>query len=87
MVVDDMEIIEPRKKLSVVLQPKNIPTYWPTKSIRKMFSMAVIIADLPTESIFLKLNSNPKLKSKNITPISAHKAKLARSVTVGTKLK
>jgi len=52
-----------------------------------MLSVAVIMADFPTLTIFLKLNSSPKLNSKNITPISAHKFKFSLSVTVGTKLK
>ena len=49
--------------------------------------MAVIMAALPTLSIFLKLNSNPSPNNKKITPISAHMPRFSLSVTVGTKLK
>ena len=52
-----------------------------------MLALAVIIADLPTLSIFLKLNSSPRPKSRKITPISAHKLRFSRSLTVGSKSK
>ena len=71
MVVEDIEIIPPKNKLSVVDQPKCNPALYPIININKILVKAVMIADFPTLTIFLKLNSKPKLNSRNITPMSA----------------
>ena len=46
---------------------------------------AVMEAVPPTFISFLKLNSNPKLNKRNITPISAQTVTLFISLTVGKK--
>ncbi len=48
--------------------------------------MAAITAVPPTLTSFLKLKSNPKVKSKKITPISDHVSMLPESITVGVYL-
>ena len=53
--------------------------------MEKIWVKAVIEAVPPTLSNFLKLNSNPKLNNRNITPISAQIVILFVSLTVGKK--
>src|SRR5690606_28335742 len=72
IVVDDMERMAPKKILSIKFQPSNFPVVKPTIIISTICTAAVILADPPTLTSFLKLNSSPKLNSKKITTISAH---------------
>lgn len=85
MVVEDMAIIPPKKRQSILLHPKPEPTATPSIIIQKMTVHAAITAGPPTFTIFLKLNSSPKAKSRNITPISAQTWMLACSITEGVK--
>ena len=81
--VDDIAIIPPRNRLSIRCQPKPIPTPIPNKIIQKMMVQAAMMAEPPTLTIFLKLNSKPRANSKKMTPISAHVLILAVSITEG----
>ena len=83
MVVDDIANIPPKKRQSIRLQAKSVPTLTPRKIIQKIIVHAAIIADPPTLTIFLKLNSRPKANNRNITPISAHKCTFSLSTTDG----
>ncbi|MNL26459.1 hypothetical protein D3C87_1479870 [compost metagenome] len=85
MVVDETERIPPRNILSMVDQPITLPATKPISSINTTSTMAVIEAEPPTFTSFLKLNSRPRLKSKKITPISAQMSILFLSTTVGKK--
>lgn len=53
--------------------------------INKTFTIAVIEAEPPTLTNFLKLNSKPKLNRRKITPISPQMLMLLVSVTDGKK--
>jgi len=71
MVVDEMEIIAPRKMLSMALQPKKRPIWQPTPTMNRISSAAVINAVPPTRLSLRKLNSNPNENMSRITPSSA----------------
>lgn len=82
MVVDDMAIIPPRKRQSILCQPKQNPIPKPNKIMKNMIVHAATIADPPTFMIFLGLNSRPKANKRKITPISAHVLTSDASVTL-----
>jgi hypothetical protein len=71
MVVEEMDRIPPRKILSMVAQPSILPVKYPAASMNITSKTAVTEAGAPTFISFLKLNSNPRLNRRNITPISA----------------
>ena len=54
-------------RLSIRCQPNPIPTAIPRRIIQKIMVQAAITAVPPTLTIFLKLNSNPRAKSKKMT--------------------
>ena len=85
MVVDEMDKITPRKIQFISSQPINLPAKYPRIIIENIWVKAVIEAVPPTLSSFLKLNSNPKLNNRNMTPISAQTVILFVSLTVGKK--
>ena len=87
IVVEDMEIMPPRKRASILLQPKAEPTVKPRKIIPKMMVRAAMIAGPPTFTIFLKLNSSPRANRRRITPMSDHTWMLAVSITDGVRAK
>ena len=87
MVVDDMEIIPPRKRASILLHPKAEPTVKPRKIIPKMMVRAAMMAGPPTLTIFLKLNSNPRANRRKMTPMSLQTWMLAVSMTDGVREK
>ena len=68
---------------SLGLHPKAEPTPTPSIIIQKMTVQAAITAGPPTLTIFLKLNSKPKAKSRKMTPMSAQTFILALSITEG----
>ena len=83
MVVDDIDIIAPRKMLSIVVQPTALPTAKPRVNIPMHRQTATIMALLPTFISFLKLNSSPRAKSRKMIPISDHYSTVAVPVTFG----
>ena len=85
IVVEDIESIPPRKMLSIIVHPSADPVTMPTMNIPTQFVPAVISAALPTFSNFLKLNSNPRLNSRKMMPISDHWSTLSTLVTVGNR--
>jgi hypothetical protein len=85
MVVDEMQMIPPRKMLSIVLQPSSWPRKKPAVAINVCSVSAVTPAVPPTATSFLKLNSSPKLNRRKITPISLHVVMFFSSATVGKK--
>ena len=87
MVVDDMEIMPPRNRASILLQPKLEPTVNPRKIMPKMMVRAAMTAGPPTFTIFLKLNSRPRANRRKITPMSDQVWMLAVSMTEGVRAK
>ncbi len=85
MVVELMQIIPPRNSASILLQPKAEPTRKPRMIIPKMMVSVAMMAGPPTFTIFLKLNSSPRAKSRKMTPISDHTWMLAASITDGVR--
>jgi hypothetical protein len=85
--VEETDSMPPKKILSMVDHPNNLPVINPNPNIDAASTTAVMEAAPPTLVSFLKLNSSPRLNSKNITPISAHIVMLFSSVTVGRNLK
>ena len=83
IVVDDIDNIPPRKMEFIVPHPNNCPTKYPMSNMLITSVIAVIKAVEPTFMSFLKLNSSPSAKSRNITPISAHILIFSISPTVG----
>ena len=83
MVVEDIAIMPPRNRQSILLHPKAEPTAMPSMIMQKMTVQAAITAGPPTLTIFLKLNSSPNAKSRKMTPMSAHTFMLALSMTEG----
>lgn len=75
--------IPPRKMEFMVPHPNNCPTKYPMSNMLITSVIAVIKAVEPTFMSFLKLNSSPSAKSRNITPISAHILIFSISPTVG----
>ncbi|MNL51475.1 hypothetical protein D3C87_1745770 [compost metagenome] len=71
IVVDDTDNIPPKKMLSIVDHPIAFPATKPISSINTTSTIAVIDAEPPTLTSFLKLNSRPRLNNRKITPISA----------------
>ena len=73
IVVDDMANIPPRKMLSIWLQPKAWPTTMPSIDMQKIMVTVEIMGEAPIFRIFLNEKSRPKEKSRNMTPMSAHR--------------
>ena len=76
-----MASIPPRKIQSILPQPNRWPTTTPSIIIQKMMEQAEMTGEAPMRRIFLNEKSRPNEKSRNITPISAHKWTLAISAT------
>ena len=72
IMVDDMEIIPPRKMQSILLHPMSVPTPAPVRIIIVITVTAIVKALPPTVASFLKLKSRPRPNIRNIMPISAH---------------
>ncbi len=85
IVVDDIESMPPRNRLLIKEKPIIFPAKKPVVIIPDMITSAVIAAEPPTFSNFLKLNSKPREKSRNIIPNSAQKSIFASLTTVGKK--
>jgi hypothetical protein len=83
MVVEEMDMMPPKNRLSMRLQPRACPKNQPTPSMNATVTSAVMPAVPPTLITFLKLNSKPKLNSRKITPNSLQTPMLASSITVG----
>ena len=83
IVVEELANNPPRKILSIVDQFIHRPTKYPTTTIQIISTIAVMEAEPPTLSNFLKLNSNPRLKRRKITPIFAQISTLCSSATDG----
>ena len=71
-VVELMERRPPRKRLSIMVQPRALPAIMPTRNMPMHMVPAVMRALLPTLSSFLKLNSRPRANSRKMMPISDH---------------
>ena len=87
IVVDDMEIMPPRKMLLTRPYPRNLPTTKPRLIMPSTMMRAVMIADPPTSISFLKLNSNPSENSRTMMPICAQNSIFASTATDGNKAK
>ena len=87
MVVELMQIMPPRNRASILLQPKEEPTMKPSTIMPKMMVKVAMMAGPPTLTIFLKLNSSPSAKRRKMTPMSDHTWMLAASITEGVRLK
>ena len=87
MVVDDMEIIPPRKMLLMALKPSIFPTKKPEAIMPATMMSAVTTAEPPTLSNFLKLNSKPSEKSNTMMPICAQNSILLCDATSGSSEK
>jgi len=87
MVVELIQIIPPRNRASILLQPKADPTRNPSTIMPKMMVRVVMMAGPPALTIFLKLNSSPRANSRKMTPISLQTWMLAVSITDGVRVK
>jgi hypothetical protein len=85
MVVDEIERMAPKNKLSIKVHPKIFPIKNPKPFINVMPTIAVMKATPPTFTSFLKLNSRPSENKRKMTPISDHIFIPSSSTTVGIK--
>ena len=69
MVVEDIESIAPRNSELMLEKPMSFPTKEPRAIISATIITAVIAAEPPTLSSFLKLNSSPSENRSTIIPI------------------
>ena len=69
IVVEDIANIPPRKRRSILLQPKRNPTLLPTPIIHNITQTAATIGPMPIFIILLKENSRPRVNMRNMTPI------------------
>jgi len=83
MVVDDIEIMPPRKMLSMVPKCSDLPTTKPKLIMPATMMSAVSTALPPTLSSFLKLNSSPSENRSTMIPICAQNSMLASMSTEG----
>ena len=81
IVVDDMASMPPRKMQSICDHPKAWPTQTPSIDMLKMMVTVDMTGETPIFSIFLNEKSRPSEKSRNITPMSAHRCTLSISAT------
>ena len=82
-----MANIPPKKRQSMRFQSNNHPVNIPTIIMQNIMVHADMMADPPTFISFLKLNSRPNAKRRNITPISDQVFILAESTTDGVNVK
>ena len=87
MVVDDMDIMPPRNRLSTAAKSRYSPTITPSPIMPKTIISAVSTAEPPTPSNFLKLNSSPSENSNTMMPIWAQNSMLASPATEGNSEK
>ena len=85
MVVELIERIPPRKRLSIMAQPRARPVRNPAPIIKDTVTMVVTTAVPPTFINLRKLNSRPRLNSRKITPISLQVTRFFSSMTDGTR--
>ncbi len=78
MVVDDMEIMPPRKMRLMELRCSMYPTPYPAKVIPVMMIRAVITDDEPDFISLRNENSRPMLNISTTMPRSAQKLMLSR---------
>ena len=81
IVVDDMASMPPRKMQSVRVHPNRCPVRVPVTIMQKMMVRAAMTGAMPILSIFLKENSSPNEKSRNMTPMSAQVCTSPLSIT------
>ncbi len=82
-VVDDIESMAPRNRLSVLLQPKSLPSSKPTQPIPRISSEAAMTAVPPTFLSLPRLNSSPSENMSRMMPISASVLMLSWLVNSG----
>ena len=78
MVVDDIDIMPPRKMQLMEFMCSKHPTPKPAIVIPTMIIRAVMMAELPELSSFLKLNSRPRVNISTTIPTSAQKSIFSR---------
>ena len=87
MVVEDIEIMPPRNMLFTSPNPRYLPTTKPRLIMPSTMMRAVRMADPPTSTSFLKLNSSPSENSSTMMPIWAQNSILASTATDGSSSK
>ena len=83
IVVEDMDIMPPRKMQLMVFRCSKQPTPKPAKVIPVMMMSAVTIAEEPALTSFLKLNSRPRVNMRTTMPRSAQKLMFSPLVIEG----
>ena len=83
MVVDDIDSIPPRNRLLMWEKFRKWPTINPVAIIPMTIISAVTMAEPPTLSNFLKLNSNPRENRSTTMPSCAQNSILLSVVTEG----
>ena len=81
MVVDDIASMPPRKIQSIFDHPNRWPTIMPSIDIEKMTVTVEMMGEAPIFRIFLNEKSRPSEKSRNMTPMSAHRWTFSTSAT------
>ena len=77
-----MASMPPRKMQSIFDQPNSWPTTTPSTAMQKMMLMVEMTGEAPIFRIFLNEKSSPSEKSRNITPMSAHRWMFSPSTTL-----
>ena len=78
IVVDDIDIMPPRKMQLMVLRCSIYPTPNPAIVMPTMIIRAVMMAELPEFMSFLKENSRPSENMSTTMPRSAHTSMFSR---------
>ena len=84
IVVDDIDNIPPKNKLSMFPNPSTLPVTKPNVIMPATITSAVTTADPPTFISFLKLNSSPSVNRSTTIPICAQNSIFASDVTEGS---
>ncbi len=72
MVVDDIASMPARKSPFICDQPSMRAMNMPIIIMEKMMVRTAMTGAMPIFTIFLNEKSRPRVKSRNITPMSAH---------------
>ena len=83
MVVDDIDNIPPKNRLSILPKSSILPVTKPSDIMPITIINAVTTAEPPTFISFLKLNSSPNVNSSTTMPICAQNSMLASLPTDG----
>ncbi len=78
IVVEDMDIMPPRKMQLMKFMSSSFPTPKPASTIPVMIIRAVTMAELPDRNSFLNENSSPSVNISTTIPRSAQKSMFSR---------